>query len=521
MPGASHTASSPGDQLMESRADTREALAALRSVSKRYPGVVALDDVTVELRRREVHALVGENGAGKSTLVKLLAGAILPSTGTIEVDGRDVVLRSPHAARKHGITYVPQDVQAVPQLSVGRNIMLGMETGLAPKSWLTRREGAAVAAALTRAGASFDPATPASRLSVPELRLAQLARALIRPGDVVILDEPTAVLAAADAEHLLQRLLAFREAGKAILYISHRISEVLQIADRITVLRDGRNVGTFDRAAVTREQIIRLMAKAEQGEQSRPSLRASRRAVDAAAVVLTAEDLSVGLRLSRVSLTVRAGEIIGVAGLQGSGHGSLLHAVAGIEKYESGSITVAGRRLVPGDVRDSYDAGAILLPADRRGSAIVPTQNVRENVVLPTGTRTRAFGFRRLREERRTARRYVERLGIRPPALGALALNLSGGNQQKLALARALEASPKLLLLEEPLQGIDINAKEEIRAVIRSLASEGLAVLIASSDFEDVLGLADTIHVMCLGHLVAALDGATATYEQILHHAVP
>ena len=494
-----------------------QALAAVRGVSKRYPGVVALDDVTLDLRRREVHAVVGENGAGKSTLVKLLAGAILPTAGSIEVGGREVVLRSPHAARKHGITYVPQDVQAVPRLSVGRNIMLGMEQALAPRNRLTRGEAHVVASALERAGSSIDPMTPASRLSIPELRLAQLARALIRPGEIVVLDEPTSVLAAADARHLLDRLLAFREAGKAILYISHRISEVLQIADRVTVLRDGHNVGTFWREDLTRDHILRLMAKAERAAQARP--RVAQR-TEPGGTVLEAAGVSVDHRLFDIDLRVRAGEIVGIAGLQGSGHGTLLHTIAGLERADAGTIVIGGKR-VGGAVRESYGAGAILLPADRRGSAIVPSQSVRENVVLPTRTRSKRFGFRRLGQERTTARGYVDRLGIWPPSLSTLALHLSGGNQQKLALGRALEASPKLLLLEEPLQGIDINAKQEIREVIASLADDGLAVLIATSDFEDLQGLADTIHVMCLGRLVAALDGGTATYEEILNHAVP
>jgi len=482
--------------------------------------VVALDDVTVDVRHGEIHALLGENGAGKSTLVKILVGALRPDSGTIALDGAEVALYSTRAARKHGVSYIPQDVQAVPGLSVGRNILLGMEKPLASRGHLSRKEASLVGEALERSGAAFALSAQADTLSIPELRLAQIARALINPGDVMVLDEPTAVLSEADAEHLLRRLLSFRESGKAILYVTHRLSEVLQIANRVTVLRDGRTVGTFDRADLDRERIIQLMAKPDRREkQERPS---TPRSVDlTAAAVLEVEDVTREPNLRHVTLKAGPGQIVGIAGVHGSGHGHLLHAIAGVQPYDSGRVAIDGNGLVPGSIRDSYAAGAILVPADRRGSAIVPAQSLRSNLMLPIRAAAKRWGVRLLRAESEATRRYVDLLGIRPPSAEALAAGLSGGNQQKLALARGLESLPAVLLLEEPLQGIDVNAKVEIQELIRWLASEGLAVVVATSDFEDVIGLADVIHVMCLGRLLATIPGEEATYGDILRHALP
>jgi ABC-type sugar transport system ATPase subunit len=498
---------------------TRSPAASLQGVRKAYPGVVALDDVTVDVRHGEIHALLGENGAGKSTLVKVLVGALRPDSGTIALDGAEVVFHSTRAARRHGVSYIPQDVQAVPGLSVGRNILLGMERPLARHRHLSRREAALVGEALERSGAAFEPSARTGTLSVPELRLAQIARALINPGDVMVLDEPTAVLSESDAEHLLGRLRAFREMGKAILYVTHRLSEVLQIANRITVLRDGRAVGTFDRAHVDRERIIQLMAKPDRREAARgPS---AIRSVDRTAEpVLRIEDLTREPNLRHVSLTAVSGEIVGIAGVHGSGHGHLLHAVAGMQAYD-GQVVIDDRTLVPGAVSDSYASGAILVPADRRGSAIVPEQSVRSNLMLPIRAAAKRFGVRLLRAESEAARRYIELLGVRPPSAEALAAGLSGGNQQKVALARGLESAPRVLLLEEPLQGIDVNAKAEIQDLIRWLAGEGLTIVVATSDFEDVIGLADVVHVMCLGRLVTSIPGDRATYGEILRHALP
>jgi ABC-type sugar transport system ATPase subunit len=491
----------------------------VKALRKTFPGVVALDDVGFDVARGEIKALVGENGAGKSTLVKILVGALQPDAGSILLDGREVTFHSPRDARKHGISYVPQEVQAIPGLSIGRNVMLGMEDFFTSRTRLGRTEREVIRDALSRAGATFDPDEPSAKLSVPELRLAQIARTLIQPGNVIVLDEPTAVLSEADAEHLLKRLVAFRGGGKAVLYVSHRLSEVLQIANRITVLRDGRHVGTFPREEVDRAEIIKLMAKPDRAIR-RP--RGRRAAVDAAAAPVLEVEGHTQESLSDISVEARRGEIVGIAGVQGSGHGRLLLAIAGLDMYDGGRIRIAGKVLTPGSVRSAYAAGVILVPADRRGSGIVPAETVRSNLMLPTRASGHRLGVRRPRTERAVARRYIDLFGIRPQSTEALAGGLSGGNQQKIALARALEAAPKVLLLEEPTQGIDVNAKAEIRVLVERLVSEqGVSVVLATSEFEELLDLANVIHVMRLGRLVASLRAEEATYRSILHHALP
>jgi len=496
------------------------AAARLDGISKSFPGVQALDDVTFDVYRGEIHALLGENGAGKSTLIKVLDGFYRPDAGSIALDGVDVQLHSVRDARRRGITVVPQEILAVPELSIGRNILLGFEGQLTRRGGLTSSEQKLVAQALGRSGASFDPRRRAGSMSVPELRLAQIARALLHPGDVIALDEPTAVLSESDAEHLLERLVALRDQGKAIIYVSHRLSEVLRIAQRITVLRDGRNVGTFAREEVDKDRIVALMAKPDrrvdvgyEGEGP-PS--------PSGAPVLVAEDITAPPNLLGATLRAAAGRIVGIAGVQGSGHGHLLRAIAGLDAYESGRVTIAGKQVPPGSIRAAYQAGAVLVPADRRRAAIVPLMSVRSNLVLPVRSAARRLGLRLKRSERATARRYIETFGVRTPSTEALAGGLSGGNQQKVALARAFESTPKVILLEEPTQGIDINAKAEIRNLIRRLArQEGVATVVATSEFEELLGLADEIHVMCLGRLVATMSAEEATYARILNHALP
>jgi ABC-type sugar transport system ATPase subunit len=495
--------------------------ARLEQIRKSFPGVLALDDVGFDVSRGEIHALIGENGAGKSTLVKILAGLLRPDAGTIRLDGDEVALNSVRDARTKGISVIPQEVLAVPGLSAGRNILLGFEGIWARRSGLRGDERKTVVQALERSGATFGESTPAEAMSVPELRLAQIARTLINPGDVIVLDEPTAVLSEADANHLLERLVAFRAEGKAIVYVSHRLSEVLEIAQRITVLRDGRNVGTFRREEVNRAQIIALMAKPDRREIEESPV--SRKAPNAATrPVLEVEGVTRAPSLLSVSISARPGEIIGVAGVQGSGHGHLLRAISGLDPYDAGRVSIDGKVVPPGSIRDAYRAGAILVPADRRRAAIVPMMTLRSNLMLPVRSPARRLGVRMLRAERAAARRYIDLFSVRTPSTEALAGGLSGGNQQKLALARALESVPRVLLLEEPTQGIDINAKVEIRHLIQRLAEEQqVAVVVATSEFEELLGLADVIHVMCLGRLIATMSAAEASYTQILHHALP
>ncbi len=488
---------------------------AITGLSKRYPGVQALDGVDLDVRYGEIHALVGENGAGKSTLVKILAGLVAADRGQTSVDGIDVALRTPSEAIAAGVTVVHQDVTVIPGLSVGRNILLGEEATLCSRGRLAGDERQRVERVLGLLGARIDPDTRAADLSVAEHRLVQLARGLVEPGGVLVLDEPTAVLSASDSEQFLARIRLLREQGSAVVYVSHRLNEILDLADRVTVLRDGKKLGTWHRSELNRARLVSLMARdgssSAKLESSDPT---------PGQPLLRVLALSGGI-LEAVSVSVAAGEVLGIAGVQGSGHGSLLRAIAGVDTPANGSVEVEGKRVRAGSPRHAYRAGIVWVPADRRGAGVVTTTSIRENLSLPVTSRSRRFGLRHLGRERATADSYVARFSIKAPHHDVLTGTLSGGNQQKVAIAKALEARPRVLLVEEPTQGIDIGAKAEIAHVLQSLAREkGLAIVLATSDFEEILDVADRIVVMREGRTVAEIARKDADYQTVLHHAL-
>ena len=420
----------------------------LQGVTKRFPGVSALDGVDLDLHRGEIHALLGENGAGKSTLIKILSGVHTADEGDFFVGESRVVVARPNEASRLGITVVPQDVLMVPEFSIGRNILLGGEGRLANRGRLSSEERRTVTTALAKVGASFDPDTKTSSLSVPHLRLAQIARALVHPGEIMILDEPTAVLSEPDAELLIERVMQFRSEGKAVLYVTHRLSEVIRMADRITILRDGKRVGLFLRGEVSRQDIVRLMTKdvAATGRDSEADLRGSQSGSGNSHRQIQIRELSSGRRFSGANLTASSGRIVGIAGVQGSGHGHFLRTVAGVDAANGGEIVLDGHQLPLGSVRHAVQEGILLVPADRRGAAIVTSLSVRANLCLGNRVRraVRRFGLRWPREERSMAQYYIDRLSVRPPYSEMRIGALSGGNQQKIAIARALEGDARV-----------------------------------------------------------------------------
>jgi ABC-type sugar transport system ATPase subunit len=498
----------------------------LHRVTKRFPGVVALDGVDLDLRRGEVHALIGENGAGKSTLIKILGGVLVADQGELKVNESAVTVTRPSEASRLGITVVPQDILMVPEFSIGRNILLGGESRLTRCGNLNAAERQIVKAALARVGASFEPEAWTASLSVPHLRLAQIARALIHPGHIMVLDEPTAVLSEPDAELLIERVLQFREEGKAVLYVTHRLSEVLRMADRITILRDGKRVGLFARGEVNRADIVRLMTK-----EVSPAQHAAVAVCSSPASVankgetsLVVRGLTSSGRFSDANLNATAGRITGIAGVQGSGHGHFLRALAGVDVATGGEIALNGKSMPLGSVRQAVREGILLVPADRRGAAVVPSLSVRANLCLGDRVRlaVRRFGLRWPRAERVMAKMYIKLFSVRPPDMEQRLGALSGGNQQKVAIARALEGNARVLLVEEPTQGVDVGAKGEIHSLLRRVAADkNCVVVVATSEFEELIGLTDDVWVMREGRMVANFPGAEATYHRILESALP
>ena len=481
-------------------------------LSKSFAGIRALADVSIALAGGETHALVGENGAGKSTLVRLLTGALRPDAGTIAIDERRVDLRSPPDARRLGLVAIHQHPALFPDLTVAENLAIGQDTRRPWRrvDWKARRERAA--ALLARIGARIDVDRDASSLSLPEQQLVEIARALGADARLLILDEPTASLTPREVDRLFELLDGLRRQGAALLYITHRLEELPRVADVVTVLRDGRTVATHRLADVDQATLIRLMVgRPLEAVFPKPE-------VPSGPVVLEVARLSsrsAGVR--DVSLSVRRGEIVGLSGLVGAGRTELARVLFGVAAAESGSIRLNGREIRPASPREAIAAGIAYLPEDRRRHGVVLDLSVAMNLTLARlGAISRAGGWLDGHAEAAIAARLVKALDVRPPAPGMPVRQLSGGNQQKVALGRWLVEPPALLILDEPTQGVDVGAKAEIHRLIGELAQQGLAVLMISSDLPEVLGMSDRVAVMRGGTIVVTFERAAASAETVM-----
>jgi rhamnose transport system ATP-binding protein len=490
-------------------------LLRLAGVVKSFGGVRALRGVDFDLRPGEVHAILGENGAGKSTLIKVIAGAHAPDGGTVELAGEPLTDLTPARARQLGIAVIYQQPALFADLSVAENIALRVEPG---GSWRRVRWGerrSRASGLLARVGAAIDPDAAVRSLTMPQQQLVEIAAALGSDARVLILDEPTASLGEHDAQNLFRVIAELKGAGVGIIYISHRLDEVVQIADRVTVLRDGAYVTTRDAAGITPAEMIRLMV-------GRP-LDAVFHKADVAIGNLALEVRGLACRASGVhdvSLVVREGEILGMAGLVGAGRTELARVLFGLTPADAGEVIIKGRPAVIRRPADAVRAGLAYLPEDRRRHGVILDMPVDANTTLAILDRISQLTFIDFAAERAVAERFVQRLGTKTPGIGTAVGDLSGGNQQKVALARWLATEPSVIILDEPTQGVDVGAKAEIHRLIGELAAGGLAVVLISSELPEVLGVSDRIAVMRGGTIVQTLDRAEATQERILHLAL-
>ncbi|MCZ7528649.1 MAG: sugar ABC transporter ATP-binding protein [Acidimicrobiia bacterium] len=479
----------------------------LCNISKRFSSVLALDDVSATFARGEVHALVGENGAGKSTLAHIAAGSLHPDAGRILLDGTELRHLTRHGARNRGVTAVFQEFSLVPTLSVRENLYLGREPARA--GFVARRPIARGAdEILERLGFSIDPAAPVGSLGRAEQQMVEIAKALLEGPSVLILDEPTSALTERDAEHLYRIVGELRSEGVAIVYITHRMEEIRRLADTATILRDGHVIDRVRVADVTDDRIVELMVGRAVSDLF-PEVR--HRHGD---VALRLENVSTANgRVRDVSIEVRAGEIVGLAGLAGSGKRHIARACMGLERVVSGTIEVRGERVARPTPRSMIRRGVCYLPGDRRAEGLVMPRSVRENASLaaldlPSLCR---IGLLRLRAELRSVRGVVDKLRIRTPSMNEPVGTLSGGNQQKVVFARALLRDMHVFLVEEPTSGIDVGSRAEIYRFIRDLCEGGAAVLLVSSDLPEILHLASRAYVVHRGQLRAELEGDELT----------
>jgi ribose transport system ATP-binding protein len=490
---------------------------SLTQISKSFPGVRALDSVSLQINRGEVVALIGENGAGKSTLMKILAGIYQPDSGSIQIEGEVIQLRSPRDAAQRGIAIIHQELELVDTLDVGANVFLGREpTWCGPAKLIdNKRIRTQTEKILTRLHAPISSRTQVGALSLAHRQMVEIARALSVNAKIVLMDEPTSSLTASETERLLEIVQELRVQGVSVIYISHRLPEVQVIADRVVVLRDGKNAGELERAEVTHDRMIWLMV----GRDLNTLYTAP---VEATSRISFQID---GFRTrhypdSKIDLTIRGGEILGLAGLVGAGRSELARAVFGIELPLTGKVSENGRPLSIKSPRDAIDSGIYLIPEDRRQCGLVTDMTVRENITLPALRHYSSAGWINRRLEIGSARQICDSLKIKTPSIETIAAELSGGNQQKLALSKWLSLNPRLILFDEPTRGIDVGAKAEIYELMRRLAGQGVAIVMISSDMEELLGNSDSIAVMHDGRITGVLDRTECTQEAIMRLAV-
>jgi ribose transport system ATP-binding protein len=469
----------------------------MTGISKVFGGIRALDDVSFSVRPGEVHALLGENGAGKSTLMKILAGAYQATSGEVRVGGVKADLRSPHDSRAHGIGIIYQELALAPELTVAENIFLGELPTVINAESLRRR----AAVLLADLGFAIDPGATVGRLPLAFQQAVEIAKAMSRQVRVLILDEPTAVLAPPEVERLLDVVTGLARRGVSVIYISHRLDEIFRIADQITVLKDGRTVGTYAAREMTEHRLIGLMVGRETS-QLFPKRDRTR-----GAELLRVEGLSAAGLVHDVSFTLHAGEVLGIAGLIGSGRTELARAIFGADRMEAGTISVGGRRVAIRTPRDAVAAGIGLVPEDRKTQGLVLAMPIRQNVTLTClGRFTNAIGMIRRGAERAAVDATARRTAIRARNLDLPVSSLSGGNQQKVVLAKWLDAGCRIILLDEPTRGVDVGARAEIYGLIETLAASGLGVVVISSDLIEVIGASDRILVMSGGRVSGALE---------------
>lgn len=480
----------------------------LKHISKQYTGVKALDDVSISFRRGEVHALMGENGAGKSTLIKTLSGAIQPNDGEIVFEGTTYTHMEPHQAMELGIHVIYQEFNMMPELSVAENIFMGQQLGggvLFNKS-ITEERAQEI---LDGMHVKINAKETVKNLSVANMQLVEIAKALTRDVKVLVMDEPTAPLTDAEVETLFEIVQMLKSKGVTIIYISHRIAEVFQISDRVSVLRDGRFIKTVMTNEVDRDELIRLMVGREVSDTY------PKRDFAPGEVVLELRDVC-GNGVENVSFAVRSGEIFGLSGLVGAGRTETMRMIFGADPIDSGEVLLNGQPVHPKHPAEAVKLGIGLIPEDRKQQGLLLDLPIFTNISMATMRDISHFTVVNSRAEKENVNRLVEAVTIKTPSIAQLVRNLSGGNQQKVVLAKWLAANCKVLIFDEPTRGIDVGARHEIYKLMNELCRQGIAIVMISSDMEEILGMSDRIMVLCEGHQAGILEREAFSQETIL-----
>jgi ribose transport system ATP-binding protein len=486
----------------------------MQRIGKSFSGVRALDEVDFDLRRGEVHILLGENGAGKSTLMKILSGAVQKNEGRIFLDGQEIEIKSPKRAQELGVAAIYQELNLVPQLSAAENIFLGREPALAPGVIDRRRMKKDASELLQGLGVEIDVRRPVRDHSIAIRQMVEVAKAISLDAKILILDEPTSALTSKEIKELFARIRTLKAAGVSMVYISHRMEELFEIGDRVTVLRDGRNAGSFRISEVSKADLIKAMVNRELSDQIH------RTPVKPGDELLRVENLHREGVLRDISFSLRRGEVLGIAGLLGSGRTELARALFGLDRIDGGRILIKGKPSSRRSPRASINAGVGFLTEDRKSEGLVLGLSVKNNICLPNIAMFSKFGFVRARAETAAAGRYREELRIKCAGIDQRVSALSGGNQQKTALGKWLCSEADLLIFDEPTRGVDVGSKAEIYQLINRLTAAGTAVLMISSELPEILGMSDRILVMHQGAIAGEFRAEDATQEAILRCAL-
>lgn len=492
-----------------------EVLVAMEGIDKQFPGVQALKDCRFELLQGEVHALMGENGAGKSTMMKVLTGVYQKDAGTIVYKGRPIEILSPKAAQDSGIGMIHQELNLAPDLTVAQNIFMGREPRRKLGIFLDEKElHRQVLQLFDRMGLDLNPSTVVADLTVAKQQMVEIAKALSYNSEVLVMDEPTAALSDSETEDLFKIIKQLRSEGVGIVYISHRMDEIKQITDRITIMRDGRYIDTVLTPEVTNQQIISMMVGRQIYDSSKPENGSGGKET-----VLEVIGLNRGRILNDINFTLKKGEILGVAGLVGAGRTELARAIFGADKIQSGEILIHGRKVTIKEPHDAVRHGIGYLSEDRKRFGCIVDLDVKSNMVIASYRKFKFGGFIQSSKIRRTTQEVVDKLKVKTPHIDQEMKFLSGGNQQKVVIGKWLTRDCDILIFDEPTRGIDVGAKSEIYKLLNELTEQGKSIIMISSELPEILRMSHRILVMCEGRITGELDYEEATQEKIMHLA--
>lgn len=486
----------------------------LKNITKCFPGVKALEDVSLNVRPGTVHSIVGENGAGKSTLMKIINGAILPDSGEIWLDGKKVNIHAPKDAEELGIAMIWQELQFVPNLTIQENLVINAQPTIKGTPFVDwKKINQSAKETLAEEGVDLDPKKVLFDISVSDIQLLEIIKATKKDAQIIIMDEPTSSLTQYETDRLFDKIERMRKEGRTVIYISHKMDEVYKLSDDVTIMRDGQMVGTYPISEIHPDEIIAMMV-GRKVESIYPE-----RSTEIGDTIFEVKGLTCGRLYQDINFNVRKGEILGFAGLVGAGRTEIMRAISGLDPHDSGDVYLEGKPVNIKTVNSAVNAGIMMATEDRRRYGLIPVRSIKENITLSSLKKLSKGPLLDLAKEKKEAKIYFDRMRVKAPSLDTPTYTLSGGNQQKAVLAKWMMANPKLFIMDEPTRGIDVGAKWEIYNLMNEMIAEGMSIIMISSELPELLGMCDRIYVVCEGKIAGELPRSEFTQERIMTYA--